>query len=32
VHEIAVCHGGTVNAEAAPGGGTIMRLTFPLRG
>jgi two-component system sensor histidine kinase MprB len=29
VHEIARGHGGTVEAETAPGGGTLMRLTLP---
>jgi two-component system, OmpR family, sensor histidine kinase MprB len=31
VHEIAVWHRGTIAAEPAQGGGTIMRLTFPVR-
>ena len=31
VREIAIGHGGTVTAEPAPGGGTILRLTFPFR-
>ena len=31
VHEIAICHDGTIAAEPAAGGGTIMRLTFPAR-
>jgi two-component system, OmpR family, sensor histidine kinase MprB len=31
VKEIATGHGGTVAAEPAPGGGTTMRLTLPLR-
>ncbi len=31
VREIARWHRGTVAAESAPGGGTIMRLTFPVR-
>jgi two-component system, OmpR family, sensor histidine kinase MprB len=29
VQEIARAHGGTVKAEPAPGGGTLMRLTLP---
>jgi two-component system sensor histidine kinase MprB len=29
VREIARAHGGTVKAEPAPGGGTLMRLTLP---
>jgi two-component system sensor histidine kinase MprB len=29
VHEIALGHSGTITAEHAPGGGTIMRLTLP---
>jgi len=29
VREIVTCHGGTVMAEPAPGGGTVMRLTLP---
>jgi len=29
VHEVARRHGGTVEAEQAPGGGTLMRLTLP---
>jgi two-component system sensor histidine kinase MprB len=32
VREIVVGHGGTIAAEAAPRGGTIMRLTLPLMG
>lgn len=31
VREIALGHGGDVTAEAAPGGGTLMRLTLPAR-
>jgi two-component system, OmpR family, sensor histidine kinase MprB len=31
VREIARSHGGTVKALAAPGGGTLMRLTLPAR-
>ena len=31
VREIALWHRGTVAAEPAPGGGTVMRLTFPVR-
>jgi two-component system sensor histidine kinase MprB len=31
VREIAICHHGTIAAEPAAGGGTIMRLTFPAR-
>ena len=31
VREIARSHGGTVEALAAPGGGTLMRLTLPAR-
>jgi two-component system, OmpR family, sensor histidine kinase MprB len=31
VREIVTGHGGTVAAEPAPGGGTTMRLTLPLR-
>ena len=30
VHEIITGHGGTVGAEAAPGGGTVMRVTLPV--
>jgi two-component system sensor histidine kinase MprB len=30
VREIAVWHGGTIAAEAAPHGGTVMRLTLPV--
>ena len=29
VQEVARRHGGTVAAEQAPGGGTVMRLTLP---
>jgi two-component system, OmpR family, sensor histidine kinase MprB len=32
VREIVAGHGGTIAAEAAPRGGTIMRLTLPLMG
>ncbi len=32
VREIARWHRGMVAAEPAPGGGTVMRLTFPVRG
>jgi two-component system sensor histidine kinase MprB len=32
VREIALWHRGMVAAEPAPGGGTVMRLTFPVRG
>jgi two-component system, OmpR family, sensor histidine kinase MprB len=31
VHQVAESHGGTVEAEAAPGGGTLMRLKLPAR-
>ena len=31
VREIALGHGGTVAAEPAPGGGTVLRLTIPAR-
>lgn len=31
VHEIAICHRGTIAAEPAQGGGTVMRLRFPVR-
>ena len=30
VREIVIGHGGTIAAESAPRGGTVMRLTFPL--
>ena len=30
VQEIVTCHEGTITAEPAPGGGTIMRLTLPV--
>jgi two-component system, OmpR family, sensor histidine kinase MprB len=30
VREIAVGHGGTITAEPAPRGGTVMRLSLPL--
>jgi two-component system, OmpR family, sensor histidine kinase MprB len=30
VHEIITGHGGTIGAEAAPGGGTVMRVTLPV--
>ena len=30
VREIVTCHGGTIAAEAAPGGGTVMRLALPV--
>jgi len=29
VRQVAEAHGGTVTAEPAPGGGTLMRLTLP---
>ncbi len=32
VREIAASHDGTITAEPAPGGGTVMRLTLPLLG
>ncbi len=31
VREIVVCHGGTIAAEPAPNGGTVMRLTLPVQ-
>jgi len=31
VREIAAGHGGAIDAEPAPGGGTVMRLTLPVR-
>jgi two-component system, OmpR family, sensor histidine kinase MprB len=31
VREIVVRHGGTVAAESAPGGGSVMRLTLPVQ-
>jgi two-component system sensor histidine kinase MprB len=31
VHEIALGHGGTVTAEPAPGGGTLVRFSLPIR-
>ncbi len=31
VREIVVCHGGTIAAELAPNGGTVMRLTLPVQ-
>jgi two-component system, OmpR family, sensor histidine kinase MprB len=31
VREIIVWHGGTVAAESAPGGGTVMRLSLPCK-
>ena len=31
VREIVVCHGGTIAAESAPNGGTVMRLTLPVQ-
>ena len=30
VREIVTCHGGTITAEPARGGGTVMRLTLPV--
>jgi two-component system sensor histidine kinase MprB len=30
VREIVTCHDGTIAAEPAPGGGTVMRLTLPV--
>jgi two-component system sensor histidine kinase MprB len=30
VREIVTCHEGTISAEPAPGGGTVMRLTLPV--
>jgi two-component system, OmpR family, sensor histidine kinase MprB len=32
VREIVIGHGGTIAAESAPSGGTVMRLTFPVEG
>jgi two-component system, OmpR family, sensor histidine kinase MprB len=32
VREIVIGHGGTIAAESAPRGGTVMRLTFPVEG
>ena len=31
VHQVAESHGGTIEVEAAPGGGTLMRLRLPAR-
>jgi two-component system sensor histidine kinase MprB len=31
VREIVVRHGGTIAAESAPGGGTVIRLTLPVQ-
>jgi two-component system sensor histidine kinase MprB len=31
VHQVAESHGGTIEVEAAPGGGTLMRLRLPVR-